>query len=232
MWRDDPQPEAPASGPLPEGAPAPPRAAGTSVAAAGEWSTACHVTRWQAGDERAFDALHRHFTPLLREGVRHNKWWRLFALRCDVDDVVQEIWSRVLREDTKQSFASRDTGSFLAWLGVVAHNTLNDLGRKEIAQKRGEGAASEPLAEESDARAVVMPGLRPAPTASSSARVAELDAIAQEELSEDEYLAWILVDVRGYTSEEAGTLAMGRSGASVRGLRRRARAKLVRRLEE
>jgi len=205
---------------------------GVAASGVGACDTAAHVTRWQAGDEIAFAALHERFTPLLRERVVRSKWWPLFASRAQVDDLVQEIWGRVSAERTKRSFEPRGQGSFLAWLSQVAKNTLNDLGRKEIAQKKGEGAEAVPIDTRSGARPAARHGLAPPTTPTSAARVAELDAIAREELSEDEYLAWNLLDVQSYTSEEAGVLVLDRSAAGVRGLLHRARLKLMRRLGE
>ena len=54
------------------------------------------VTRWQAGDREAFATLYRRFEPLLLIRVRRSRVWPLLAEFASPEDLVQEVWSRVV----------------------------------------------------------------------------------------------------------------------------------------
>jgi len=192
--------------------------------------TDLHITRWQAGDESAFDLLYQRFAPLMAMRVQRNRIWPSLRQRCHIDDVVQEVWSKVVI-GTKKSFTSAGPGSFLAFLSSICDHTMVDLLRRSTAIKRGQGASEQSLESEGVAGVYRKPSFASEETPTSRARVSELEAIAQKELSEREYEAWDLVEMRDYTAPEAG-LAMDVSDSAVRGLLLRGRAKLVMRLGE
>lgn len=192
------------------------------------WSTEQTLSRWQSGDEGAFVKLHERFTPIVAIRISRNRSWHLLSKGYEVGDVVQEVWKRVLCT-TREKFEP----SFLGFLQAVTDNCIVDLLRRQGARKRGEGGSSNTLDTQAVSHAVPKPGLPEVETPTSRARASELQSIAREELNEREHLAWDLVEMKGYTAEEAG-LAMGDqggSGSSVRGLLKRARSKLVSRLE-
>jgi len=190
------------------------------------WCTDLRVARWQGGDEGAFGDLHRRFAPLLEKRVSFHHLWPLLH-GVQVGDVVQEVWLAV--SSARDDFTPSGTGSFYAWVGKIADNTVIELFRRQTARKRGGGKPGEPLTEASDERVVTRPGGPTAETPTSCARVSELHDLAREVLSDRQLLAWDLVEMRGYSRDEAG-LALGCSASAVRGLLKRARTVMVIRL--
>lgn len=188
------------------------------------------MARWQAGDVTAFELLHRRFAPLLAARVTHSKIWPMLRGRFSVDDVVQEVWTRVVPA-VKRSFTPAGPNSFLAFLATVADRTMVDLARRQSASKRGEGENVGRLDTSCEREGARPPGAGIPETPTSSARRTELEEIARVELSERELQAWELVELQGYSAGEAA-LALACSDSAVRGLLLRARARLVRRLGE
>lgn len=186
-------------------------------------ATDLQVARWQAGDETAFRILFERFAPLIAMRVRRNRTWPMLRGRCAVEDIVQEAWIKLI-PGAQRTFTPGGAGSFLAFVARVTDNVMVDLVRRIQARKRGDGQPVVPL----------VPGVEPGieartrgfETPTSSARRTELEQLASRELSERELLAWQLVELQSYTASEAG-LAMEITGAAVRGLLLRARAKLV-----
>jgi RNA polymerase sigma factor (sigma-70 family) len=194
------------------------------------WRTEIRVTRWQAGDEVAFGELYERFEPLLEQRIRLHAFWAILSSRYQLRDVVQETWLAVHR--SRGNFVHAGRGAFIAWVGRIADNTLIELLRRKNARKRGDGEEGEPLGEHCVHQAVVKPGLPAAETPTSSARVAEIHELAREALTDREYTAWELVEMRGYSPAEAGLALDESSGSAVRGLLKRARRKMVLRLTE
>jgi len=73
------------------------------------------VRRCQAGDAAAFEELFRRFQPRLRYYVR-----RLDRDGDHTDDVLQEIWAKVIRGID----SLRDRRAFVAWLYTIARNEV------------------------------------------------------------------------------------------------------------
>lgn len=191
----------------------------------GAWSTDIHVTRWQAGDAAAFRALHDRFAPLLKTRVRRSRICPMLAGQYRVEDVVQEIWTRVI-PSVKKAFTPSGPGSFYAFLGRLADRTLMDLARLQRAAKRGQGKGDQPLSMNGECSVSLKPGLPAVETPTSRARCSELENMARNELNDREFQAWDLVEMQGYSPDEAG-LAMRCSGSAVRGLLLRARTRLI-----
>jgi RNA polymerase sigma factor (sigma-70 family) len=194
------------------------------------WQTLAHVEQWRDGDPDAFAMLHEHFAPLLRARVRRSRIWPMLEEQHQVDDVVQEIWVRGLPA-VQKTFRHEGPGSFLAFLGKIADRTMIDLVRALRAGKRGNGQSTRALRTDWEPSAGLKPGQSALETPTSHARSSELLQIAEAELSEREREAWQMVELEGYSAEEAG-LAMRCSGSAIRGLLLRSRARLVARLVE
>ena len=73
------------------------------------------VLRCQIGDAVAFEELFKRFQPRLRYFLR-----RLDQTGADTDDLLQDIWLRVLRGITKL----RDPIAFPVWLYKIARNRV------------------------------------------------------------------------------------------------------------
>jgi len=189
------------------------------------WSTDIHVSRWQAGDSEAFRALHDRFAPLLKSRVKKSKVWPMLMGRYQVDDLVQETWARVI-PSAQKTYKPSGPGSFYAYLGRLADRTMVDLARLQRAAKRGQGVGDQSLSTNGDRKVVQKPGLPVAETPTSQARCTELESIARQGLNDREYEAWALVEIQGYSAEEAG-IAMRCTGSAIRGLLLRCRTKLI-----
>ncbi len=187
--------------------------------------TDVQVARWQAGDEAAFAILYERFAPLIEIRVRRHRIWHGLQSRFMAEDIVQEAWLRVVPA-AKKTFTPRGEGSFLAYISAVADNTMVDLLRKVTAVKRGEGKDADQLIPEEGFEPSAEPGMGGFQTPTSAARCSELQELAEGILKERELLAWQLVELKGYTAEEAG-LALDMTGSAVRGLLLRGRARLA-----
>lgn len=88
------------------------------------------VRRCQRGERAAFEAIFRQFQPRLRYYVR-----RLNAGGDRVDDTLQDIWVKVVR----QVGSLRDCRAFVAWLYAIARN-----------EAYGQAKARDPFAELTD----------------------------------------------------------------------------------
>ena len=202
---------------------------GTRTPGCESWSTDIQVSRWQAGDAAAFRALYDRFAPLLKSRVTgRRRVWPMLNGRFQVEDVVQEIWTRVI-PSVRKAFTPSGPGSFCAFLGRLADSTMVDMVRTLRAAKRGEDHAARPLSTNWEQEAVPKPGIAAVETPTSRARCSELETLARRALSDREHHAWLLVELHDYSAEEAG-VAMRCTGSAVRGLLRRARARLVSRL--
>ena len=191
--------------------------------------TGVHFERWKNGDDAVFDALHARFSPLLCARIRRHRAYSLLDGAFHVEDVLQEIWARSVPA-AKQKFLDAGPGSFLAFLGKIADRTVIDLARRHHAQKRGRGGA-ESLSTCFDTADTSRPGRSAPPSPTSNARMSELLCLVKEELSAREFESWDLVEMQGFTAEEAG-LAMRSTSAAVRGLLLRSRTKLVMRISQ
>lgn len=99
------------------------------------------AVRCQLGEPAAFDALARRWAEPLRRYVRG--WTRGEA---ETDDLVQEIWLRVLRALPKL----RDPHRLRPWLFQLARRTAMDQMRKRYRQPAFEGADLFEQVEETD----------------------------------------------------------------------------------
>lgn len=107
------------------------------------------VVRCQLGEGDAFDALVRRWAePLFRHALK-------FARdRDQADDLVQDIWLRVLRS----LHTLRDSARFRAWLFGIAHRVLMDRLRAQYAD-RGIEAELAAVATDTDEADAIARGL-------------------------------------------------------------------------
>jgi len=189
-----------------------------------ELPTDVYVARWQAGNEGAFEVLFHRFGPLLAMRVRRHRVWPALSGQMQVDDAVQAIWGRVIPH-ARATFEPTGPGSFMGMLGDLVDKSLIDLLRLQTAAKRGYGEKTEPLANCPQGQ-VKKPNGSGDATPTSQARASEIRSAAEELLGERELTAWDLVEIQGFTSEEAG-FALGCTAAAVRGLLLRSRTRLA-----
>ncbi|MBL9078403.1 MAG: RNA polymerase sigma factor [Planctomycetes bacterium] len=188
--------------------------------------TAKLLARWRSGDEQAFGELAERLSPLLESRIRRQPGWRSLQGHFQINDVLQDVWARALPA-VRGKFDCVGRGALLGFLCTVADRTIVDLERARRSQKRGGGDVSRmPTGYEP---AAAMPGAPAPESPTSRSRFSELACIAREVLTEREHEAWELVEVHGFTAEEAA-VPMNCSSSSVRGLLLRSRAKIIRRL--
>jgi DNA-directed RNA polymerase specialized sigma24 family protein len=129
-----------------------------------------------------------------------------------------------------KDFEDRGRGSLQAALLTVLDCTLVDLGRRAKARKRGGDAARVSIDESADG-AVLASSLASADTTPTSrARERDLAEIARRVLEPRELEVWTLVARCGLDSTEAAR-QLRTTDSAVRGLLKRARAKLIRALD-
>lgn len=190
-----------------------------------------HPTRvpfenWRNGDAAAFAQLFARFARPLAERVRRHRAWPMLARHCEVDDVVQQIWARAVPR-LSASFELRGPGSLRAFLDKLADDEVIDLARRQMAGKRGRGGPKS-LDTGFDAPDVGGPSRSAPETPTGHARSSEIHDLAATLLSEREFRAWELVELRGHTAEEAARImGGGNTDSSVRGLVFRAKAKVI-----
>jgi RNA polymerase sigma-70 factor (ECF subfamily) len=97
------------------------------------------VRRCQRGERAAFEELFRQFQPRLRYYVR-----RLDAVGDHADDLLQEIWFKVVR----RIGLLKDRKAFVAWLYTIARNEVYGRARAkdpfvELTDEHLEGAAED-----------------------------------------------------------------------------------------
>jgi RNA polymerase sigma-70 factor (ECF subfamily) len=90
------------------------------ASADGEAGDEVLMTRYQAGDLQAFDALYaRHKGPVFRFFLRQ-------LATVDAEEAHQEVWLKLIRARDRYT----PTGAFGAYLFTIAHNVLNDRHRR------------------------------------------------------------------------------------------------------
>jgi len=197
----------------------------------GPWDTRRELDRSLSGDGAARDEFCRHYMDQVARWVRTHPQWPLLRRRqYEVDDLVGEIWAKVLKEDGWVRFSYRGKGSFEGWLMRVVDHAVKDLARRSGAQKRdpGDAACGLPAADMETGAVPLASSREPTPT--SVARGEELLELARRVLTDDEFQAWHRWDYLGYSGAEVARF-LGRSESGARGLVFRARSKLRELLE-
>ena len=87
---------------------------------------------FKCGEPWAAAEVYRRYAPALRVRVKH--WLRTRNAQATADDLVQEVFLRILDPQVRASF---DPGrAFLPWLMVVARNLLFDWRKARRSQER------------------------------------------------------------------------------------------------
>jgi hypothetical protein len=100
-------------------------------------ATGVYVSRWLAGGNAAFQPLHDRIAPRLQVPIRQSRVWPVLSGRIPVDDVVQDVWTRVAQSvQNRKTFQTSGPGSFFAILNKISACTLTDLATSQYADKR------------------------------------------------------------------------------------------------
>lgn len=188
------------------------------------------LTRYLAGDHDAERRLFDRFRASLLRRASGHRLMRPIAGRVSAEDIVQEVFWRALSSGMLQDFDDRGRGSLAAALNVVLDRTLVDVGRRLSAAKREGDRTARSLDEIGDGAMIDDTRLSSRdPTPTSHAREDELVKACRDTLGEREWETWELVELSGWTCEDAAR-HLGQTAAAVRGVLFRARAKLLRAL--
>lgn len=186
------------------------------------------LARYLTGDRAAGERLFSRFRATLLARARAHPLMRPLAGDCSPEDVVHEVFWRALASGLLRDFEDRGHGSLEAALAKVLDNTLVDLARRRSAQKRGGGCAR--VEPRSDGRDVLERVASDDTSPTAKARSAELVTIARAALAPREFEVWQAIELDGADSVELAE-RLGTSSSAVRGVLRRALAKLMAELE-
>ncbi len=105
-----------------------------------------------AGDQRAFERLFSGLEPVIRASVRRKlrDWHPAKTLGpYDNDDLAQEIWLILLKDDGKRlrAYDPNRGASLKSYVGIVAKTETGQLLRRQQAHKRGGGVQHHDLDE-------------------------------------------------------------------------------------
>lgn len=185
-----------------------------------DWDTEHELSRFRDGDGVAKNDFCSHYMDPIARWVRTHPYWPVVSRRHEVDDLVDEIWHKVLDRGGWERFTYRGKGSFEAWLRSVVDNAVKDRSRRDHARKRDGG---DPVGWQG--RDDPADSFSTEPTPSCGAVTGEMLEVAARVLARDEYVAWYRKDYLGYSHAEVSRV-LERSEAGVRGLLHRARRKL------
>ena len=140
------------------------------------------------------------------------------------DDIVQEVFRRLLASGLFEAFENRKPGSLRALLTVLLERTMNDRMRRAGALKRAAVVGSLDCDEKGRADDSSTGMMSKEATPTSNARSSELLARLTEVLTDFERSVLKLTAVNGMDSVEIGG-HLGKSSSTVRDTLRRARSK-------
>lgn len=175
-------------------------------------STLGLLERIRAGDENAFSALFRKYSPRLSILI-HYKLGPEMRHRVEVDDILQETFLAASRQFDK--FTYRDPGSFMRWISRIADHVTVDAARYHSRQKRRPAELVQ-LGTESNPH-----GVRAIDSVTPSRIFARKERLRQvlerlDELPEDYRQVILLAKIEGLSTVEiAGRMGKSRENVAV-----------------
>ncbi len=175
------------------------------------------LERMRAGDQEAFTALFRKYSPRLAVLI-HYKLGPALQARIEVDDILQQTFMIALRQ--LPGFTYRNPGSFMNWLSRIAEHVVVDAARYHARQKRGP-EATVPLRTESNPM-----GVEPVDSATPSRIFASKEQVERllarlDTLPEELRAVIIMAKLECLSTQEIAN-RLGRSRAAVAVLLHRA----------
>lgn len=187
------------------------------------------IARFLAGDRGAELRLFEKQRAHLLERARTHRLMEQLKKRCTPEDVVSEVFLRVMASGALASFEDRGRGSLRNLLFTVEDRVMVSMLRRETAEKRSANVL--PLScDWEEGRDMSQPAATGDPTPTSNARMTELLELCQKHLDAREWEIWRMAEVEGLDSPEIAK-KLGTTSAAVRGVLFRARGKLVQALE-
>ncbi|MEW6073053.1 MAG: sigma-70 family RNA polymerase sigma factor [Planctomycetota bacterium] len=187
--------------------------------------TAELLAAYLGGDRAAeFRLFATHRAALLAAARRH-RLARVAVRYTPVEDVVDEVFLRVLSADLLRRFEDQGRGSLERLLLTILDRALKDACRRHGTLKRGGWLRRAPAANgEEDGALERCASCEPTPT--SEARHHELLELARTRLDEREWEVWFATEVEGRRSQEIEARS-GVPASTVRTILSRAREKLL-----
>ena len=189
------------------------------------------IEAYLSGDQAAQRQLFDELRYQLNAEARRRPRWRVVQRRHAVEDVISEVWKRLLLANALRKFEWRGTGSLRRMVGVYLDRTMEDMVRRANAVRRGGGRLPHSLDWEGPAerRPAEPPGRESTP--SSSVFAAELVRLCDEVLEGPDRSVWRCKILEGLTTEETAR-EVGLTPRQVKATFQRARAKLSIALKE
>jgi RNA polymerase sigma factor (sigma-70 family) len=160
------------------------------------------LQQYLAGDKEAERRLFETLASQLGDEVRSNRGWKKIRRRVAVEEVVGEVWRRLLAADALRKFEYQGPGSLRRLVGRYVERTLMDMHRRAHAAKR-EGELCAGSLDGSDPDGAPIDPRAPDPTPSSNTSASELLRICDETLDEPQRTVWRL-HYDGFTHDEIG----------------------------
>lgn len=180
--------------------------------------------RHQQGSESAGRELFPRLEESLRPAVRRHPLFRLLATQLEVDDVLNELWGRLLAGDTLGRFEDRGPGSLRAYVRTCLQGVLVDLVRRSRSSKAlPPGHAPGPA---DGLRGTPVEPAAPGPGPATVTDFRDLFERCRAALPPGQREVWCLRSEEGLEFEEIARRT-GQTAAAARGHYHRARARLV-----
>lgn len=93
------------------------------------------LDRHLGDDMKDMYRLHGKLVDALRSSVRRDPAFA--GLKCEADDIVQDVWLRVFQHGSLLRFKDQGRGSLRAYLGLILHRQLLDRCQESASIKRG-----------------------------------------------------------------------------------------------
>ena len=196
-----------------------------AVEGASKWKDASGAARTNAlleaklgGCPEADRRLIEYLTPPLLLRARSHKLVKAVRKEADPEDVVAEVWFRVIKGRLLVTFTPAGPGSLGAFLQGVLDNVMKDWVRRIGADKRG--GAHRIVAVDDAPQA---PSVLPSPT--GVVRANELRDVCRRILDDREWRVFSSCALDGLTASEVAR-RLDLADSTVRGIRKRAKEKL------
>jgi RNA polymerase sigma factor (sigma-70 family) len=188
------------------------------------------LARYLTGDHEAERRLFEAQRAELSRRASSSSWMAGLSAHVTPEDLVDEVFLRVLESGLLRSFHDPRPGALADLLGTVLEGVATDAYRRAQALKRGGGTPIRSLDGHGKAGDTTGDGLAVAsrePTPTSDARASELVQLCRTVLEPREWEVWRLIEQEGLHSSTVAR-RLGTSDAAVRGLFRRARLRILR----
>jgi RNA polymerase sigma factor (sigma-70 family) len=193
--------------------------------------TSDQLARYLTGDRDVEQKLFDAQRDGLLKRTSGSAWMAGLSAHFTPEDLVDEVFLRVLRSGFLRSFDDARPGALADALGAILDGVAVDSYRRIQALKRGGGRAVPHYDEHRETGGTGLQPMVPSrePTPTSNARASEVLDLCQALLGPREWEVWRLIEQEGLDSTEVAR-RLETTDAAVRGIFRRARLRVLRAL--